>query len=348
VVVAVRQTVGDPELARSNPALERRMDQAREELVRGWDRWTQRFADLDPVAQRSTVEWEQGLARMSLHSAVAGSVAAVQRFFAAEGMQVGVDTEGRIAELTLVAAGSMRATASEERRFREKLGSWSEAVAAYLNAAAELYAHLEQAPERAVPCFAHVFDRHGPESGPLDDREEAMVTDLNDAVDEVVRALSVEGGEDKTLNELSRLVHDPFPVRLTATVHGRVLEVEGFEQGDGFLERPTRDLWGALRALEGRWLAPDIVTAVVAPGPAEAQPETDPVEFATRPRSLQPSPSAQEVGEAVTAELELDVECRVSWRRPNVEADPEGENGDGRTESPESLATIEASLPPPR
>ena len=80
------------------------------------------------------------------------------------------------------------------------------------------------------------------------------------------------------------------------------------------LERPAVDLWRALAALEGRWLSPDLVTAMIAPVPHEQQPEPDPESFATLTRRFRPAPSPPEVAAALRAELVPPELHRVRWR----------------------------------
>ena len=55
---------------------------------------------------------------------------------------------------------------------------------------------------------------------------------------------------------------DPFPARLTITVDGQVLESQGFLAEPRFFERANVDAWNALKSLEGRWISPDLVTAL--------------------------------------------------------------------------------------
>jgi hypothetical protein len=192
-------------------------------------------------------------------------------------------------------------------------------VAEYLAEAAAFYQYLERRPDRAVPCLSHLFDRHGPEPAALDTGEEELVARLKDRIQAVARALQVESGDAYTLNELSRLAFDPFPVRLTVAVRGTPVTVEGFVDGAGFLERPAVDLWRALAGLEGRWLSPDLVTAMIAPGPQARQPEPVPEDFATIARLWTKAPQPSEVAAALRAELVPLELHRVLWRSAAAE-----------------------------
>jgi hypothetical protein len=97
---------------------------------------------------------------------------------------------------------------------------------------------------------------------------------------------------------------------------------EGWIQGDGYLERPPVDLWRALETLEGRWLSPDLVTAMVAPVPEHLQPDPDPVDFASRPRWFAHAPSPTDVADAIRAEL-VPLELHTLRWRPALPDGPE-------------------------
>ncbi|HSN54124.1 MAG TPA: hypothetical protein VLT32_05610, partial [Candidatus Sulfomarinibacteraceae bacterium] len=118
-----------------------------------------------------------------------------------------------------------------------------------------------------------------------------------------------------------RLVFDSFQGRLTITVDGPVVESEGFTVHATFLERPPADLWRALEGAVGRWLVPDLVTAMATPGPADAQPEPDPVAFAARTRRWARPPDASAVEAALRAKLAPAPLYRLRWRAGPVPAD---------------------------
>jgi hypothetical protein len=147
-------------------------------------------------------------------------------------------------------------------------------------------------------------------------------------------------GDAYSLNELSRLASDPLPMRLTVTVPGPIVEIEGFEVHESYVERRPVDLWRALLDLEGRWLEPDLVTALLAPLPADHKPEPDPVVFAAIPRWAGTPPSAGEVEAAVAAELIPPGVHRVRWRAPALSY-PDAEELDPRR----LIDAAEAALP---
>ena len=88
--------------------------------------------------------------------------------------------------------------------------------------------------------------------------EEILVGAVEEAMEEGWQILLVGSQEAYSLNELSRLVYDPFPARLRVFPAGPVRELEGFvEEEEGRLKVPDVSLWNALKDLEGRWLSPD-------------------------------------------------------------------------------------------
>jgi hypothetical protein len=202
-----------------------------------------------------------------------------------------------------------------DRRLRQ----WSAELADYFGSVIDLYTHLDHHPERAVPCLAHVFETHEGlgETGALSQLEERLVVRTKDSMETVAEALMVPEDEAFSLNELSRLVYDPFPARLTITVQADVLDAVGFVPGAGFFERPTVDVWSALRALEGRWIAPDLVTAAAAPAPDDQQPEPDVLLLASQPRRFASAPTSGEIESAILGELVPEEMLQLRWRKGN-------------------------------
>jgi hypothetical protein len=217
-------------------------------------------------------------------------------------------------ELRLVPVGSPPANLNERRDVDRRLDEWAAVVADYMAEATVLYEYLDRRPDRAVPCLSHLFDRHGPEPTTLDAGEDELVARVKDRIHKVAAVLEVAPGEAYTLNELSRLAFDPCPTRLTVDVRGELLGVEGFIEGDGFLERPAVDLWRALAGLEGRWLGPDLVTAMIAPVPHGQQPDPDPEAFAAIARRWTKPPAPADVAEALRAGLVPPEQHVVRWR----------------------------------
>jgi hypothetical protein len=320
IVTAVRE-IGSPDRAGDNTAVADRMDEARSNLDAGWDRWSRGFPDLDAIAERTTIERLEGLARRGIHSALLGDIRRLERFLGSQGLGAHFDDDGTRRELQLYPTGAGTATRQQRDRLDRAIISWSEDVAAYLDAATALYAHLDRAPHRAPACFAHVFDIDAEAAGPLDPAEEPLVIEVKRTMEDVAAVLLIDSDRAYSLNELAGLVFDTFEGRLTIAVDGPAIEFDGFVEHDGFFERPPVDLWSALKNLADLWISPDLVTELVRPGPADIQPEPNPRVFAARPRRWAPPPDPGVVESELRARLHPEPVYRLRWRTTPVPDD---------------------------
>ncbi len=344
VVVTAVQQVADPERARDNPELAERMDSARDEIESGLDRWSRRFELLEPLAEHFSLERVEGALRRSVHSAALASFEEAVQVLEADGLSGDFQIDGATRELQLYPTGGSRATSRQRDEAELRLSAWAVEVADYVGALIDLYAYLDGRPARAVPCLAHIFDKHEEVAGagPLEPSEEELVQRVKGTMEEVADALILTDEDVFSLNELTRLVYDPFPERLTVVIQGTVIEAEGFTQTDNTLERPPVDAWSALTALQGRWVAPDLVTLSVVPGPEDAQPDPDPVAIAALPRHFFSQPTASEVESAILAELVPAEVHRARWRQPGAGSDETERATDGGLDL---IAEAEASIP---
>jgi hypothetical protein len=344
VIVTVVQEVAEPEVARNNPALTDRMEESRSTIEADLDPWSRRFALLQPLAERQSIEHLNGSLRRAVHSAALAAFDDAVQLLEADGLTGSLSRSASSVELSLFPTGGSRATTAQRQELERRLAAWSETVAAYLASATELYAHLDPRPDRAVPCLSHIFDTHSgvDGSGPLEPDEGRLVARVKETIDGVVEALLVPDGEAYSTNELSRLVYDPFPARLTVAVKGEVLESEGLQAEAGSFERPAVDAWNALRSLEGRWIYPDLVTALASPAPEDRQPSPDPVAFASIPRSSTNPPDAATVESALLAALVPLPVLTLRWR---PQAATENGPGAGHDDWLDLIAAAERGLP---
>ena len=318
VVVTVVQEVTPSNDIGDNPELTDRLEESRDTIDHSLDPWSQRFALLEPLAEHVSIERVDGELRRSIHSGVLSSFDEVLRMVEVDGLTGSLAVVDGTAELELFPTGGSRATYTQRQDTDRLLSEWSAVLAVYFEAVADLYAYLDEEHDRAVPCFAHIFDKHEGlgNTGPLEPVEEKLVVRVKDAMENVAFALMVDDGEAFSLNELTRLVYDPFPARLTIAVEGQVLEAVGFLAGADFFERPPVDAWNVLRSLEGRWISPDLVTAAAAPGSDDRQPDPDILALASTPRRYSPPPDAAEVESAIVAGLVPEEMLRLVWRPP--------------------------------
>lgn len=147
--------------------------------------------------------------------------------------------------------------------------------------------------------------------------------------------LNVPEGAAYSPDEVSHLVYDPFPARLSLKLPAAASSMEGFLTAeDGSLSVLSPGLWEALRSLEGRWLAPDPVLFYVESAQQEGEGSFDLAAFLAKPRRSAPAhllPSAQEVRTEVVSRLKPAPLYRVSWRvRADDETSFRWEEGEGR------------------
>ncbi len=151
VLTAVQQVAG-PEIAHGNPLLADRLDETRAANEQGWDRWSSSFVDLEPAAERFTLERTDGLVRRATRSAVVTSAPQLERFFASHGVTAVVATGSGIHELAFYPTGSTRATARQREDLERRVEGWSRAVAAPDEGEAELNPpRLIDKAEKALP-----------------------------------------------------------------------------------------------------------------------------------------------------------------------------------------------------
>jgi hypothetical protein len=318
----VVQTVASSEWAHNNPRLADRLEASRTNLKQQLDPWSQRFDRLTPLAEHRSLELSEGEVRRAIRSALFPSFDEAVQLVEADGLTGNLIENGRTMELSLFPSGGSRATSSQRQRMDQRLHQWSIELADYFSSVIALYTHLDHHLDRAVPCLAHVFEKHEGlgETGPLSQLEERLVVRTKESMEAVADALMVPEAEAFSLNELSRLVYDPFPARLTITVGADVFDVVGFLTRGGFFERPAVDVWHSLKALEGRWIVPDLVTAAAAPAPDDQQPDPDVLLLASQPRRFSSAPTSGEIESAILAELIPEDLLQLRWRKS-------GENG---------------------
>ena len=323
VVTAVRD-IASPGSGGENPAVADRLDEASSDLASGWDRWSRSFAELGAIADRTTIERHDGRARRGIHSALVDSFRPVERLLGNEGLGAFYSDTGGIRELQLHPAGSGQASRQQRALLDEALGNWSEDVAAYLEATTALYTYFDRAPDRAVLCFGYIFDEDEESLGPLGTDEGELVSAVIETMERVADVLLIDSNQAYSLNELSRLVFDTFQGRLTIALDGPIIEHQGFIEGEGYFERPPVSLWRSLETMADQWLAPDLVTALVRPGPDEIQPDPDPVVFASLPRSWAPPPDPSAVEAELRNRLQPESVYLVRWQtRPAPEDEDE-------------------------
>jgi hypothetical protein len=323
VVATSTVRITDPE--GSNPALARRLAETRRDLLEGSDLWGARFAASSPGAER--LSWEKRLGTLSAvsRSALIAEPEELEAFFrdTSLGVTYALDAGRGTAELSIVPGPSARATRRQREEMAKTLDAWTTELAEYLRAAQDLYAYLDEHPDRARLCFGTLFAERLSEKDAktLDEitpEERRELDRLDAALQRVVEVLNVPPGAAYSPDEVSRLVYDPFPAHLTLRLPAAPLETEGFlKDEEGALAVPSLGLWEALRSLEGRWLSPDLALFYVESARREGEGALDLEAFLARPRHAEPAhrlPSPQETRAEIEAKLKPARLYRVSWR----------------------------------
>ncbi len=319
VVATSTVRVADPR--DGNPALARRLAETRRELTEGTDPWGARFGAAAASAERSSWEKRLGTLSSASRSALIAEPEGLEAFFRDTALSVTytVDPERGTAELSIVPGASTRATQRQREEMKKTLDAWTADVAEYLQAGQDLYAYLDDRPDRARPCFGALFaerlnEKDAATLSPLTAEEKRKLDRLDGAMERVLAVLAVPEGAAYSPDEVSHLIYDPFPARLTLKLPGSPLALEGFLPGaDGTLTAASLGLWDTLRGLEGRWLAPDPVLFYVESAQAEGA-DVDLDAFLAKPRQSHLPPPAGEVRAAIEARLRPAPLYRVSWK----------------------------------
>ena len=321
VVATSTVRIHDPE--QSNPALARRLAETRQAILEGSDPWSARFSVVKAGAERSSWEKRLGVLQAASRSAVLAEPRDLEEIFRDTPVSVtySVDPAQGMAELAIVPGPSTRATRRQREETARTLDSWTETLAGYLRSVQDLYAYLDERPDRARPCFAHLFGKRLSEKdarslAKLAPEEERRLEALDDAMGRVLEVLAVPDDGAYSPDEVSRLVYDPFPARLSLKLPAAALQVEGFQPDpEGALAVRPFSLWEALRSLQGRWISPDPVLAYV-DGSREGS-ELDLDAFLRQTRRAVPEkllPSAREVRAEIENRLRPEPLYRAVWR----------------------------------
>jgi hypothetical protein len=287
------------------------------EYLEGWDVWAPRFERAG--ARRETLEWEKeaDVLRRMRRTADFADPSGLGAFFADTDLGVTFLPDPRRSELTIVPGTPSRASRDQVDQLAGLLDDWSQSVARYLEQVAELYAYLEARPRRAEPVFRALFE-DAPEG--LRGDEEERLNRLAETVFEVLDVADRTDEAPETVEQLARLVYDPFPAELSVRIQGEVSTVVGFvELGEGAYQAPPLGLEHALVDLESRWIEPPLLTTYERHERLGERDDLDVARFARQPRRVRALPAPHDIAAAVADAVRPAPEYRLVWRPADEE-----------------------------
>ena len=327
----VRVTVRLADLDRfkdSKPARDR-IEAARRAIVEGRDPWSERFASMAPEEERITRDRRAGEVVRYDQKVLVADADTVRKFFRDTLVHTTVTRTEGAAEFMLTPWPGSRAGRQEQAMFEGKMETWGTAIVGYVDDGRRLYDYLDANPDRARACFCSLFKDFLPEEAKggcaaLSSRDEAVVKPFNDAMGNLLGLFELPAGEAFSVEELSRLVHDPFPAPLTVRVPGPILESEGFEVGEqGVLRVRPVSLWSAFTRLDDRWITPD-PAVVYYRHLGHDKDRFDLDGFLVLRRSVTPPAATADVLAALEEEMHAAPAYRVRWSTVDLK-EPEGE-----------------------
>lgn len=290
--------------------LRRRIDAARSIALANNDPWAVRFASVRPSSDSTYTQRKRGLLeRMTRSVTIAPDD--LQLVFADTNITVKTMRGDGWRELRFYPGTSSRATREQQAEFNRELTTWSQSVAKYFNAIQHVYAYMDSNPGRAKWLFAAILEEKsedGLEPIVLEE-EQPLVDDVRNAMDDIASIMDEKEGRAQSFAEEADLIFNPFPARMIVRVPGTVLANEGFGVAkDKSLVIETIDLFGMIRSLEGKWVSPDPLVALL-----EEEPVTSD-QLAQMDRRATLMVASNDVAKELRARLTRPNEYLVRWR----------------------------------
>ena len=329
VVVGVSVSLAAEDIFKENRAARERIQARRLELLENRDDWSRRIASVEPALERTVWDRAEGNLQSVSRRIALEHAEDLTRLFSDTLIRAQVTKREEEMELTLIPGPGSRASRTQREEFETRRKAWLDSYSRYLREAGGIYAYLEEHPARAAVCFAAVFaeevdatDRE--EAGPPSPEEKERIDALRKSIDEALALFTLPAESPYSLEELSRLVYDPFPAPLTVQLPGPILQNEGFlDKGDQILKIPERGLWEALGALKDRWISPDPLLLKY-----RLEVSKKPLDLAalvSAPRRATAPPTAAEIQQVLEEHLSPAELYRVRWSTRNLEEPDDSE-----------------------
>lgn len=282
-----------------------RVEAARAAALASTDPWSVRFARLAaPEEERLTYQKQRGtLERVTRSVRIAPDD--LQQIFSDTNITVDVLRGDGWRELAFYPGTSGRASREQQAQFESELAAWSDAVARYFTAVHHLYAYLREQPHRDRYLFAALLGE--PQAVVLEE-EQPLVDAVTRAMEEIADRMDHSESQAATLAEQADLIFNPFPARIRVRPPADVLAQQGFAQKENELVIEPVDLFAAIAALEGKWITPDPLAALL----RDEQPAAE--EMAARTRESRAVVASSEIARAVREQLARPRTYSVRWR----------------------------------
>lgn len=292
-----------------NDVMKHRVDVARAAAIASTDPWAARFSALRPSADSTFMRRDRGVLERVTRS-VTIPPDDLQLVFADANITVKTMRGDGWREVSFYPGSSTRASREQLRDFNAELNEWSNAVARYFRAVHELYAYLGRQPHRAKWVFAAILIERGADGAePLVlEEEQPLVDAVQNAMAEIGDRMDANEGRAATFGEQADLIFNPFPARITVRVPGTVLASDGFSKKEKDLVIEPIDLFQMLQSLEGKWISPDPLAALLRD---EGVTASD-IAFAERRSTM--LVTGADVADEIRSQLERPKSYVVRWR----------------------------------
>ena len=288
-----------------NDAVRERIEAARAGALAGNDPWSVRMARLSsPEEERVAYDRRRGTLEQVTRSVLIPSDD-LQQILSDTNITVDVLRGDGWRELTFYPGSSGRATREQQTRFDTELRTWSTAVARYFTAIHHLYSYLGDQPHRAEAVFAALTSG---EAAAVAEEEQPLVDAVAVAMEQIAARMDAQEGSATALEEQADLLFNPFPARIIIRTPDDILTSEGFTRQGNEATIERIDLFAAIAELEGRWIAPDPLAALLRDQLPAAE------ELAAMKRRSSAVVSASEIAEAVREQLVRPKRYSVRWR----------------------------------
>ena len=146
--VGVTVKISNPDQFRNSAAALERIEQTRRDILESRDPWTARLASLEPLAERTSWDREEGSLVRADHRVLLEDAQVLKRFFSDTLLRATLTVREKETEFVLTPGPGGRASRQQQATLKREMQKWTSSIARYLDAGGRLYDYLEQNPGR--------------------------------------------------------------------------------------------------------------------------------------------------------------------------------------------------------